>query len=325
MVPKIEIFERFFSGLTSAEENEALAEMVSSGDEALFDEYCRKYWKSVSADMDVALSAVMRKRIMAHIAYSDAMQRRTIWKKRIRKIAACLSVAAILVFGIVAGWHIAQNREPDVFKVVAERGYKSSLTLPDGSRVWLNSASTISYTSDYNLQDRDVFLQGEAFFEVKSGCDHPFIVHVKDVSVTAVGTSFNVRSYYEDDMVLTTLLEGKVLTEAGGNVMELYPYQEALYDNVTGNITKMRVKDENHAVPWMKNEILFENESLADIAVVLERMYNINVVFSDESVKDYSYTGLIRNNSLQNVLQLISSTSPVGYRMTSDTIKFFLK
>ena len=87
----------------------------------------------------------------------------------------------------------------------------------------------------------------------------------------------------------------------------------------------MRVKDENHAVPWMKNEILFENESLADIAVVLVRMYNINVVFSDESVKDYSYTGLIRNNSLQNVLQLISSTSPVGYRMTSDTIKFFLK
>ena len=80
MVPKIEIFERFFSGLSSAEENEALAEMVSSGDEALFDEYCRKYWKSVSADMDVALSAVMRKRIMAHIAYSDAMQRRTIWK-----------------------------------------------------------------------------------------------------------------------------------------------------------------------------------------------------------------------------------------------------
>ena len=114
--------------------------------------------------------------------------------------------------------------------------------------------------------------------------------------------------------------------DRGGAQCELLTQaQESVYDKKTDLLSAYDVKDISRAVPWIRNELLFANESLAEIAVTLERMYNVAIVFEDDAVKEYSYTGLIRNNSLQNVLELISSTSPVGYRMSSDTIKFYLK
>ena len=111
---------------------------------------------------------------------------------------------------------------------------------------------------------------------------------------------------------------------AGENSQILLPNQEAVYDKVSGQISKADVQDDAHAVPWMQNGILFQDNSLEEIAVILERMYNVNIVFEDEQVKKYSYTGLIRNNSLSNILDLISGTSPVNYTMTTDTIKFYM-
>ena len=82
----------------------------------------------------------------------------------------------------------SENAAPEIFEIVAERGQKSSVTLPDGSRVMINSASTISYTSDYNVKERNVFLSGEAYFDVASNADIPFVVHADKVSDTALGT-----------------------------------------------------------------------------------------------------------------------------------------
>jgi ferric-dicitrate binding protein FerR (iron transport regulator) len=219
----------------------------------------------------------------------------------------------------------SENAAPETFEIVAERGQKSSVTLPDGSRVMINSASTISYTSDYNVKERNVFLSGEAYFDVASNADIPFVVHADKVSVTALGTEFNVKAYAEDPYVVTTLVEGSVRTEAGTQYELLTRAQEASYNKEADVLLAYDVKDISRAVPWIRNELLFENESLADIAVTLERMYNVTIVFEDEAAKGYSYTGLIRNNSLQNVLELISSTSPVGYKMNSGIIRFYMK
>jgi ferric-dicitrate binding protein FerR (iron transport regulator) len=326
---KKELFERLFNGVVTEEDYNELVTIFESSDIALFDEYCRQLWDENNAGLSGEQKADMKADIMKRIS---AQEKRTRVKKRLNflkwsgAVAAAVALVLVLFYSILPVNNNVENIiKPECFEIVVARGQKSTLTLPDGSRVWINSATRISYTSDYNSKDRNVYLDGEAYFEVASGNELPFTVYADNLQVTALGTKFNVNAYSDDKAVRTILLEGKVSTEAGNNSSILTPYQEALYDKSSGTIAVSDVPDHLHAVPWLKDEILFDNDPLSEIAVTLERMYNVNVIFADEKVKEYSYTGLIRNNSLQNVLELISSTSPVDYRITSDTIKFFVK
>ena len=316
---KYSLLQKFFSGQSTEEENDVLAKIFEDGGEDVFDEYCRRKWAENDCRIPTSVKARIRQSLFA-------MMPRVKWKRVVASASAAAALAAIVILFVGVLWNRpAKDIAPEIFEIVAERGQKSSVTLPDGSRVMINSASTISYTSDYNVKEREVFLSGEAYFEVASNPDLPFVVHADEVSVTALGTEFNVKAYAEDPYVVTTLVEGSVRTEAGTQYEMLTQAQESIYDKEADVLSAYDVKDLSHAVPWIRNELLFENESLAEIAVTLERMYNVTIVFDDEAVKEYSYTGLIRNNSLQNVLELISSTSPVGYRMNSGTIRFYMK
>lgn len=314
---KYSLLEKFFSGESTEEENKVLSKIFKDGGEDIFDEYCRRKW----AENDCRIPTSVKDRIRQSLF---TKMPRVKWRRVIASASAVLA-AAVILFMCVLWSRPSENAAPEIFEIVAERGQKSSVTLPDGSRVMINSASTISYTSDYNVKERNVFLSGEAYFDVASNADIPFVVHADKVSVTALGTEFNVKAYAEDPYVVTTLVEGSVRTEAGTQYELLTRAQEASYNKEADVLLAYEVKDISRAVPWIRNELLFENESLADIAVTLERMYNVTIVFEDEAAKGYSYTGLIRNNSLQNVLELISSTSPVGYKMNSGIIRFYMK
>ena len=314
---KYSLLEKFFSGQSTEEENNVLSKIFKDGGEDIFDEYCRRKWAENDCRIPTSVKARIRQSLFTKMP-------RVKWGRVIASASAVLA-AAVILFVCMLWSRPSENAAPEIFEIVAERGQKSSVTLPDGSRVMINSASTISYTSDYNVKERNVFLSGEAYFDVASNADIPFVVHADKVSVTALGTEFNVKAYAEDPYIVTTLVEGSVRTEAGTQYELLTRAQEASYNKEADVLLSYDVKDISRAVPWIRNELLFENESLADIAVTLERMYNVTIVFEDEAAKGYSYTGLIRNNSLQNVLELISSTSPVGYKMNSGIIRFYMK
>lgn len=314
---KYSLLEKFFSGQSTEEENNVLSKIFKDGGEDIFDEYCRRKWAENDCRIPTSVKARIKQSLFTKMP-------RVKWRRVIASASAVLA-AAVILFMCMLWSRPSENAAPEIFEIVAERGQKSSVTLPDGSCVMINSASTISYTSDYNVKERNVFLSGEAYFDVASNADIPFVVHADKVSVTALGTKFNVKAYAEDPYVVTTLVEGGVRTEAGTQYELLTRAQEASYNKEADVLLAYDVKDISRAVPWIRNELLFENESLADIAVTLERMYNVTIVFEDEAAKGYSYTGLIRNNSLQNVLELISSTSPVGYKMNSGIIRFYMK
>lgn len=314
---KYSLLEKFFSGQSTEEENNVLSKIFKDGGEDIFDEYCRRKWAENDCRIPTSVKARIRQSLFTKMP-------RVKWRRVIASASAVFA-AAVILFMCMLWSRPSENADPEIFEIVAERGQKSSVTLPDGSRVMINSASTISYTSDYNVKERNVFLSGEAYFDVASNADIPFVVHADKVSVTALGTEFNVKAYAEDPYIVTTLVEGSVRTEAGTQYELLTRAQEASYNKEADVLLAYDVKDISRAVPWIRNELLFENESLADIAVTLERMYNVTIVFEEEAAKGYSYTGLIRNNSLQNVLELISSTSPVGYKMNSGIIRFYMK
>jgi ferric-dicitrate binding protein FerR (iron transport regulator) len=181
----------------------------------------------------------VKEKILAQISSECQVKSSRSWFRFFRAAA----VAAGLVAAVLLGWHIADLRKPETFEMVAERGQKSSLTLPDGSKVWLNSASKLTYTSDYNSKDRNIILDGEAFFDVARNENLPFIVHANGMAVQALGTKFNVKAYSDETEVTAILVEGSVKASAAGVDLLLLPYFVASYDRSTDEMVSTYVSD----------------------------------------------------------------------------------
>lgn len=242
-------------------------------------------------------------------------------KRLLRVVAAVSAVAAAVALGVFAGMRLsAPEAVPGQFEIVADCGQRSDVLLPDGSRIRLNSASHVSYSTEYGKTNRDISLEGEAFFEVAKNAGLPFVVSTGNISVEALGTKFNVRSYEEGDETVT-LVEGKVLTTAGEAEAVLLPHQSVSYDRASGVLGRPRPTGSSSEVPWLSNEVAFNDDSLTAVAAEMERLYNVRVVFEDEEIRNFRYTGVIPNTSLKTILGLITETSPVSWTMEGNVVK----
>lgn len=319
-----DLLEKYLSGETSFEEKKQLDAFLGEHPDAEFDRYCQRLWDS-PAEVDGlshSRKQKMRDNLLNRISVGEDWQRRS---QRRGKSAWtwAYSFAAILTVLIVSGLLIFMDTRPVLeYEVLAERGQKSTVILPDGSKVWLNSASKICYSSDFNKKNRDIILEGEAYFEVAKNKKIPFVVKASGLEVTAVGTQFNVRNYLEESTVSATLVEGRVLACSKEQSAYLDYGQEAVLERSSGVMSTAMASDLQHLVPWRSSEILLSDESLEQLAKGLSRMYNVDVLFKSEDIKAYTYTGLIRNNSLNNVLELVSNTSPVDYVLEGNVIVF---
>jgi len=320
-----ELLGRFYCGTTTAAEEQELSRYSRSDRERYFREYSDAKWSrssaSLRADKTEQLLGSMLSRIEAYEEYGKTSRRR----HRLRMLYIVTS-AAMIALGVTLGYRYGL-RAPAImeYEVVAERGQKSTVTMPDGTRIWLNSDSRLRYTSDFNRKDRHVTLEGEGYFEVATVQALPFVVTANEMRVTALGTKFDVKAYSNDAEIVATLVEGKIETVAGDEKMIVLPNSRASYNRGTGKMRTETLHYSDHAIPWRNNELVIEGESLGEISMMLERMYNVEIVFSDKTLTEYRYRGLVRNSTLSNVLSLISSTSPVEYKIYGNTIKFSRK
>ena len=319
------LLDRYLMGLTDERENDLLRQVFESSSATEFNEYSKTKWDNtidiLPDDKKLSMKQDMLRRIFALEDYRN--KKKII---RIRKVVGKLCIAASFIIAVAGGYFLSALLEQDnCFEVSADSGQRSEIVLPDGTVVNLNSGTTVTYSSSYNDKNRLVKVDGEAFFDVKKNDRIPFVVETGDCSIKAVGTKFNVRGYGDETEIVTTLVEGKVITTVHGVEESLLPNQQIVFDKVANTLTKKNARRTDHLVPWMDDEILFENTSLRDIAAVLERQYNVKIIFDDCEILDYSYTGLIKNSSLTNVLDLISGTSPVLYDISGNVIKFSRK
>ncbi len=270
--------------------------------------------------LDMMLQAAsLNDDIIVRSEWNDNAARTSV--RRPRLLVRLVAAAAIIAAAMFAGYTFSGRSEEGKCEIVADRGQKSEVFLPDGSRIWLNSGSSISYSTAFGRSDRDIHLSGEAYFEVAKNKRLPFIVSTGDMTVKALGTVFNVCSY-ADEKEVVTLVEGSVLTSAGDSEAILSPSQRIIYDRASGMLGAPETVIDRHLVPWKSNEIILDGNTLAEISVMLERMYNVDVKFASDCIKDYSYTGKIPNNSLKNILDLISGTTPVTYNIHDNIITF---
>ncbi len=232
-----------------------------------------------------------------------------------------LSIAACLVAIVsLMGWnYIGQPINEKPLSIYTNTGNRSNVTLPDGSVVWLNSLSKISYFYDAKNRERIVKLSGEAYFDVAKDKAHPFNVLVGDIKVECKGTKFNISAYSDDKNIDVILAEGRVIVSSENKSIDLHPNMMASFDKSTGILTKEKVNSRNYC-EWMNGYIYFDNESFTDISKIISRNYGITVNILSPQLKDERFTGSIYQGDIKKILNVLSAASGAKYELISDSV-----
>jgi len=204
-------------------------------------------------------------------------------------------------------------------------GKKFKLQLSDGTVVSLNSGTTLKYPEQFGLNTkRNVYLTGEAFFEVAKDKTHPFIVHANHIQVEVLGTKFNVSAYPENPTVNSTLIEGSIkLAEAENksNTVLIVPNQMATWQNNSKKITTKFVDTSIYSA-WTKGDIAFKDTPFSTIAKIIERTYDVKIINENSDLARQSFTGSIKisESSVENILELLKRDTPFNYAVKENTI-----
>ena len=285
--------------------------------------YFQEQWDAAAPSIDAEVAARMKEAIDHAIEPAEKP------RKSFYKLTTFLCAAACLAAFAVLGAHLYKDSHASsgaLSRIRTEKGQRVSLTLQDGTRIWLNSDSEISFPSFENAASRDVFLSGECYFEVAKDSRKPFTVHTDVYDVTAVGTAFNVRAYEGDESVKTTLIEGEVRVSGAGMDTRLLPDESFTYHRSRGTYAKDFSDLSYYDTLWHGNELVVPaGTTLLQLARILERNYNFQFRFSDDRIKGYTFEGVIKNSQFTNVLDVICLSAPVSYRMEGDYVVFSKK
>lgn len=238
-------------------------------------------------------------------------------------------VAIVLAVGCFSYWRGGANVK-DTFadiSVEAPLGSKTKLYLPDGTLVWLNAGSRMTYSQGFGVDNRRVELEGEGYFEVKHNEKIPFFVKTKDLQLQVLGTKFNFRDYPDDGEVVVSLLEGKVeLNNLLRKEKEaiLSPDERAVLNKANG-LMKVESVTASNASQWTDGYLFFDEELLPDIAKELERSYNVKIYIINDSLKTFRFYGnfVRREQSIGEVLEALASTEKIQYKIEERNITIY--
>ena len=237
-----------------------------------------------------------------------------------RWVKTVLKYAAIVVVAFIAGNQLRPSAPPEkeirYSEITVPFGQMSQLKLSDGTKVWLNSGTTLRYPEQFAGDQRSVMIKGEAYFEVAKMAHKPFTVNTADMTVEVLGTSFNVLAYKEDAATSVTLVEGKVVVRnmEGKSIAQLNPGQMATKNKTETNVEIKNVKTAFYSA-WIDGKLFFDDEPLDQIAVKLERWFNIDIVFANQQLKSYRFTGtILKNKPVDQIMQALELLSPIRFK-----------
>lgn len=199
--------------------------------------------------------------------------------------------------------------------IATSKGNQYQVLLPDGTKVWLNAASSLKYPEVFTGNERKVILSGEAYFEVAKNKDMPFRVHSRNQDVQVLGTHFNINSYSDDQSIKTTLLEGAIKVSNANFSKILKPGEQSLVENNgLGNINVIKNIDVDGEIAWKKGLFSFNNVALKTILIQLERWYDIKIDY--QSIPDKRYNGMVpRKSNLSEVLNMLELTGNISFKI----------
>lgn len=258
---------------------------------------------------------------------------------------------ALVSLGSFATWFMLKEKSSSLnpyCTIQTPLGSKMRMELQDGTVVWLNAGSSLKYPVNFSDKQRDVYLSGEAFFNVASNKEWPFVVHTNELNVKAVGTSFNVKAYPNEKSVTTTLVEGIVKLE---NIEKKFSYtlkpkQELVFlkgdsksepdkedvkssdmlnqeKTTISQVENAVIKDEVNTeatVSWKDKRWIIQGETVDKLAVMLERRYNIKINILSDELGSFKFSGTIENETIEQVMDYLRYTVPVKYTLNKGYI-----
>ncbi len=240
------------------------------------------------------------------------------------KIVRRWSVAAAVLFAVAAtAWWFTQQPEKAQFVEVQTVGTeKKQVTLPDSSRVWLNGNTKLVYNPSF--EQRHVTLEGEAFFEVERMEARPFEITSGQATTTVLGTSFNVRAYPTEERIEVTVKTGKValaVTNRKESPVLLTPGETGIFDKKEDKVKVATVEIEN-ADAWKTQQLVFDDEKMAQVIASLERYFNADIEVSDPTLLECPYTSAFEQPDLEGILTVIGST--IGFEFSKTEGRYLL-
>jgi len=319
----IEKLERFSRGLSDPEEDRYIYSLFSDLEESRsLEEHLHSGWNEYLKDhpeqpqeLDYLLDRIH------HIIHN-----RESWKEQtlVRKIYRWYSVAAaiLLVPLLIAGglWIADKSADPPLMTeqrvtstLIAPMGSRIAFSLPDGTKGWLNSGSSMEYSLPFS-NHRQVSLLGEAWFEVAPDPENPFEIAAGKSKIRVLGTKFNVNAYPAEDYLEVALDEGKVEFSLPGMTapVVLKPDERLVFRN---NAITMGITDAAKYAAWVEGKLVFRGDPMPEVARRLERWYNVKVEIMDKDLENDVIRGTFQDDSLEEVLRLLSMTSPIRYRI----------
>jgi len=281
--------------------------------------------------------------------------------KQIIRVAAVFILSALI--GSLLTYLIIKNNQAELKKgglvcVYAPKGSKAMTVLPDGTQVWLNAGSNLSYNiGSYDQINREVTLIGQGFFKVMHNPQKPFVVSAKNLKIKALGTEFDIKAYPEENTIETILVKGIVKVEGKDQkkqdfAITMSPKQKvtfyagkaliekAVLTNPT-NIDEKKLRQIKLENPpsstsvkpliddvvktdlytsWKDDRWVFEGEEIGNLAILLERRFNISIVFNCEELKHYKFTGIFQQETLEQILKVLKLTAPLSYNVGKGTV-----
>ena len=235
-------------------------------------------------------------------------------------------VAAVLVLGLISyvavSWLSQEDQNVAAIAIVKEnpRGQKSKIQLPDGTVVWLNAESKLRYPEIFEDPVRKVYLEGEAFFDVKHNPARPFVIDLNGGRIKVLGTSFNVRVYPGDQEIETTVLTGKVAFQsADAATSDILPGEQVVYQKSNKVLIRQPI-DAGEVIAWTKGELIFKDESLKEVSKELERWFNVKINVRNKKVLKCRITANFNNKSLEEILKNIKVILPIDYELKGNKV-----
>jgi transmembrane sensor len=238
-----------------------------------------------------------------------------------------LAYAAACVIVFVCGWlsytQVFKSVHDDFEVISNANGRQRKIQLPDGSVVYLGGGSTVKFAKNFSQKQREIFLDGEAFFDVVHQAKKPFIVKSGIVSTVVLGTSFDVHAYPASNKVIVTVESGKVGVMAGLNgkqhlVKYLVKNEQLQINTATGLYINSTV-DEGSASNWTRNQLAFYNQSYREIATAIEHQYGVKIEFTDPELDNVKLTARFNNKTLNEVMNTLSALSGLAYTQKGRT------
>ncbi len=319
------LLERYLRDQDSSENIEIIAEWFSNikVEKELRDK-SYQYWKdlpeeigTVGYDEEMVLGNIYRR------IKIEESKNRTSPSKAVRVLNYLSRIAAVLFIPLLIMYSLNNNNRlsgSDVTytEVFSPPGARTMFYLPDGTKGWLNSGSSIKFPERFVGKKREVTLKGEAYFDVVTNPDKPFSVSVDNLNILATGTSFNIRSWEDNPNTEVVLEEGVVeiycLTENKQSLTAtLDPGQLFQYSKTNSKCSVKNVDIEKY-ISWKNGRLIFRSDPLGEVVEKLNRWYNVNIVIMDDILESYRYVATFEDETLDEILSMLAISAPIDYR-----------